>query len=611
MAFYSDEIIEEVRAANDIIHVISQYVNLQRKGNSYFGLCPFHREKTPSFSATADKQIFHCFGCGLGGNVIHFIMKVENIGFKEAVEFLAERANITLPADSFDLGMSQDELRKREARKAEMYEINKVTGRHFYDNIEKSKMAQEYIQKRKIDARTVAKFGLGFALDDNGLVKLLQEKGFSEENILATGLVGKTEKGYLYDKFKNRFMFPIFDLKKHLIAFGGRTLEPSDVMKAKGIPKYVNSPENLIYSKGRHLYGLNVAKTSNQKMKRLLVVEGYMDVISPHQAGVTNVVASLGTALTEQQGRLLRQYADEVVLSYDSDEAGQKAIKRGIEILQALEVPTRILKMKDAKDPDEYVLKFGPERFEKLIDNSISPVEYKVDLLKKEYDLTDTSQKITFLTKMAEILSKVNNNIERDIYVNKFSADLKVGREAIIAEIEKRTIRNTFKTNNWQAPRPITVKRETSASEKEKEQQEEIIIYLLTLKDKNIFDKLSEVYAEADIESAINKNIIQKLYNIYISGDIINKDLMLVCDEDEEKSLLSKIMMKMNTRDDKERYALELIRSIRIKKLQAEKEEILQKIQELEKLENTQNTEDEKRLLLNRLNEIILNLAKK
>ena len=514
MAFYSEEVIEEVRAANDIIDVISRYVTLQRKGNSYFGLCPFHREKTPSFSATADKQIFHCFGCGLGGNVIHFIMKVENISFKEAIEFLAERANITLPVSNYDINMSQDELRLREANKAEMYEINKIAGRFFYDNIEKSKIAQEYITKRKIDKKTVAKYGLGFSLDDNGLTKLLQSKGFKEENILGTGLVGKTEKGYMYDKFKNRFMFPIFDVRKRLIAFGGRTLESSEVMKEKGIPKYVNSPENLIYSKGRHLYGLNVAKSSNEKMKRLLVVEGYMDVISPHQAGITNVVASLGTALTEQQGRLLRQYANEVILSYDSDAAGQKAMQRGIEIMQSLGVPVRILKMEGAKDPDEYVLKYGPERFEKLVDNSISPAEYKIDLLKKEHNLDDISDKINFLTKMSEVLSKVENTIERDVYVDKYSRELNVGKEAIIAEIEKRTIRSSYKNNKWQQPKPVVLNVDETADEKARNQRERMIIYLLTLQKQDIFEKLKEVYTLQDVESSPNKSLITKLYGL-------------------------------------------------------------------------------------------------
>lgn len=605
MAFYSDEVIEEVRAANDIIDVISRYVTLQRKGNSYFGLCPFHREKTPSFSATPDKQIYHCFGCGLGGNVIHFIMKVENISFKEAIEFLAERANITLPVSNYDIGMSQDELRKREENKAEMYEINKIAGRFFYDNIEKSKIAQEYILKRKIDKKTVAKYGLGFALDDNGLTKLLQSKGFKEENILGTGLVGKTEKGYMYDKFKNRFMFPIFDVRKRLIAFGGRTLESSEVMKANGIPKYVNSPENLIYSKGRHLYGLNVAKSSNEKMKRLLVVEGYMDVISPHQAGITNVVASLGTALTEHQGRLIRQYANEVVLSYDSDAAGQKAMQRGIEIMQSLGVPTRILKMEGAKDPDEYVLKYGPERFEKLVDNSISPAEYRIDLLKQEYNLNDTAEKITFLTQMAEVLSKVDNNIERDVYVDKYSTELNVGREAIIAEIEKRTCRNAYKNNKWQQPKPIVLNVDETAHEKAKREKEKMIIYLLTLQKKDIFEKLKEVYTDADIERSYNKELIKRFFDLYESDDVINKDIMLLCETDEEKSLISEVMMKSNTRDDIDRFASEIIRNIEVEKLQNEKREVLKRLQA------DDITEDEKGLLGNKLQEIIIKLARK
>lgn len=605
MAFYSDEVIEEVRAANDIIDVISRYVTLQRKGNSYFGLCPFHKEKTPSFSATAEKQIYHCFGCGLGGNVIHFVMKAENISFKEAIEFLAERANITLPVSNYDIGMSQDELRTREANKAEMYEINKVAGRYFYDNIEKSKIAQEYIMKRKIDKKTVAKYGLGFALNDNGLVQLLKSKGFKEENILNTGLVGKNEKGYMYDKFKSRFMFPIFDVRKRLIAFGGRTLESQEVMKANGIPKYVNSPENLIYSKGRHLYGLNVAKASNEKMKKILVVEGYMDVISPHQAGITNVVASLGTALTEQQGRLLRQYANEVVLSYDSDAAGQKAIEKGIEIMQSLGVPTRILKMEGAKDPDEYVLKYGPEKFEKLIDNSISPAEYKIDNLKNEFNLNDTAEKIAFLTKMAEVLSKVDNNIERDVYVDKYSKELNVGREAIIAEIEKRTIRSAYKNNKWQQPKPVILNVDESSEEKAKKEREKLIIYLLTLQKKEIFENLKSVFDEKDVELLNNKNLIKRFYQMYENSEFQNKDIMIVCETDEEKSLVSEVMMKSNTRDDIDKFASEIIRNLEIEKLQNEKKNILKELQ------SDNLTEEEKGILGNKLQEILTKIVKK
>lgn len=603
MAFYSEDIIEEIRAANDIVSVVGNYVNLKRRGSNYIGLCPFHREKTPSFCVSPDKQIFHCFGCGVGGNVVHFIMKNENISFPEAIEFLAEKANITLPSyDQWTGNISQEELRERQVAKAEMYEINKAAGRFFYENIEKSKVAQDYIAERKIDAKTVARFGLGFALSDNGLSKHLLSLGFKREHILATGLVGINEKGYLYDKFKDRFMFPIFDVRKRLIAFGGRTLESKESMKAKGIPKYVNSPENLIYIKGNHLYGLNLAKGSNKKLGRILVVEGYMDVISPHQAGITNVVASLGTALTEQQGRLLRQYAEEVVLSYDSDDAGQKAKLRGIEVMQALDVPVKILKMEGAKDPDEYILKYGPERFERLIDNSISPIEYKTELLKQEYDLNDTSQKIVFLTKMAEILSKESNIIERDVYVDKYSRELNVGKEAIIAEIEKRTIRNTMKNKNWQSPKPIVIS--NVERDKERENIEKSIIYILTFKEKEIFEMLKQVYSVDDFEDSPHKELFKKLYNLYETGDIINKDLMSICENEEENSLLSELLMKTNVRDDTKKFAFEIIRKLEIDKLQEQKREVIKKLQE-----NT--TEEERKLLEARLNEIILKIAKK
>ena len=392
MTYYSEDFIEEVKLANDIVDVVSQYVTLKRQGTTYFGPCPFHREKTPSFAVTPDKQIYHCFGCGEGGNVIRFIMKVENIGFKEALEFLAERAKIPLPVDNYEEDkLSQDEIKWKEYHRNQMYEINKEAGRFFYQNIQKSNLAKEYLVQRKLNVTTVRKFGIGFALADDGLYKHLKQKGFQEEDMVATGLIGKMTNGRYYDKFKNRLMFPIFDIRGRVVAFGGRALASHEELKAQHIPKYVNSPENLIYTKGRHLYGLNLAKKNSEKMKRILVVEGYMDVISPHQAGITNVVASLGTALTEAQGKLLRQYAEEVVLSYDSDAAGQKAIMRGIEIMQSMGVMVKVLQMEGAKDPDEFVLKYGPERFEKLINNSLSAIEYKIKVLKQDYNLQENN----------------------------------------------------------------------------------------------------------------------------------------------------------------------------------------------------------------------------
>lgn len=444
----------------------------------------------------------------------------------------------------------------------------------------------------------------GFALDDNGLCKHLLSLGFSEKNMLATGLVGKNDFGNLYDKFKNRFMFPIFDVQKRLIAFGGRTLESKESMKEKGIPKYVNSPENLIYSKGKHLYGLNVAKGMHSgKMKKILVVEGYMDVITPHQAGITNVVASLGTALTERQGRLLKQYADEVILSYDSDEAGQKAILRGIDIMQALNVPIKVLQMNDAKDPDEYVLKFGPEKFEKVIDSSISPVEYQVNLMKNNYHLNDTSDKIAFLTKLAEILAKVDNNIERDVYVDKFSRELKVGKEAIIAEIEKRTLRNDHKIRKWQSQIPISSGNHKDKMQVSRNKNEELIICLLTLKEEDIFQKLKLIYTKEEIDRFQNSNLIKKLYNLYEFGDIINKDLMSICETEEENSLLSEILMKSNMREDASLHAKDLLKAIETEKLQGEKNILIEKI--------SQGDVQDEGTLAKKLNELNMKLARR
>ena len=604
MAFYSDEIIEEVKAANDIVDVISQYVTLKRHSNTYFGLCPFHREKTSSFAVAPDKQIYHCFGCGEGGNVIRFVMKVENIGFKEAIEHLADRAKITLPVTNYeDSGISQDELKMREFHKNQMYSINKDAGRFFYDNISKSNIAKEYINKRKIDIAMVRKFGLGFALDDNGLSKFLLSKGYSEEDILATGLVGKTEKGFLYDKFKNRFMFPIFDIRGRLVAFGGRTLESNEVMKEKHIPKYVNSPENLIYTKGKHLFGLNLAKKNSEKMKRILVVEGYMDVITPHQFGVTNVVASLGTALTEAQGRLLRQYAEEIVLSYDSDEAGQKAIMRGLEIMQSLGVTAKVLQMEGAKDPDEYVLKYGQAKFEKLIENSISLVEYKVKRLKTQYNLNDTTDKIKFLNKMADILSKVDNNIERDIYIDKLSKELGVGKEAISAEVEKINFKDKSNVKSWTSP-TLIVEQNRVRKDNQINDFEDTLVYLLTTKNKEIYAMIKNEIDLIDITNELNKKLILKLYERYENESIKNIEVLDVCNSDEEFNNMTRILMKNNMIEDAVKVCQEVLKSYSNEKLQNEKKRLIQCIQ------NAKSDEERKEYEI-KLNELVIQLAKK
>ena len=598
MAFYSEEIIEEVKSANDIVDVVSNYVQLKRNGSNYFGLCPFHREKTPSFSVATEKQIYHCFGCGKGGNVINFVMGVENISFTEAIKMLAERAKIDLPAnDARDLYLSQDELFQREQSKKNMYEINKLAGRFFYENIKKSQVAQDYIKKRSIEPATVRKFGLGFSLDDNGLTKLLISRGYSERDMLATGLVGKTDSGRLYDKFKNRFMFPIFDIRGNVVAFGGRCLESAEVMKAQRIPKYINSPENLIYTKGRHLYALNLARKSNEKMQKILVVEGYMDVVSPHQAGITNVVASLGTALTEQQGRLLRRYADEIILSYDSDDAGQVAIERGLKVLRSLGVSAKVLQMDGAKDPDEYILKYGPERFKKLMDNSISYAEYKINRVKANYNLNDTTDKIKFLTKMAEILSEIENNIERDVYVDKFSQELGVGKEAILAEIEKKTLRNGIGGSRQSDASSQNFLNQNISINKPSKSNEDLIIYLLSKKNEEIYQKLKNDIDADDIEDNIRRNIVSKLYDLYETGNINTRSIDSICESDEELSILTGILMNEKINGDTDKVLSEVIKSFQIEKLANKKNALIAKL-------SSAATNEERESIAIELNEI-------
>ncbi len=594
MAFYSEEFIDEVKSANDIVDVISGYVNLKRQGTTFFGNCPFHREKTASFAVTPDKQIFHCFGCGVGGNVISFIMKAENLGFKESVEFLAERAKLDIPQNSDDKE-KDEELKIREYHKTQMYEINKEAGRFFFKNIYSSKLAQDYISKRNLDMATITKFGIGFAKEDNGLYKHLKEKGFKETDMLATGLIGKTDRNTFYDKFKNRLMFPIFDIRGRVVAFGGRALGSHEELKEKHIPKYVNSPENLIYTKGKHLYGLNLAKKTSEKLKRILVVEGYMDVVSPVAKGVTNVVASLGTALTENQGKLLRQYADEVVLSYDSDAAGQNAIMRGIDIMQSLGVTCKVLQMKDAKDPDEFVIKFGADRFNALIDNSLTAVEYKIQILKSKFNLNDTSEKIRFLNKMAEVLSKVPNNIERDIYIEKLSKELGVGKEALVAEVEKILFKDKeSKPKTFELPKV----EDNNLINNESSEEEETILFLLLSKNLDVYKMIKEDVETKDFNSVTNKSLLSKLYQSYENNSYNQVDFTTLCSSEEELSQITKLLIKTNTSNDYMKMTNEVLRLFRLNKLQKRKNELVELMKQTKDQELLNNYQAELRMLI-------------
>ena len=424
---YSDELIEEIRINNDIVDVVSEYVRLEKKGKNYFGLCPFHREKTPSFSVESGKQIFYCFGCGKGGNVFQFITLAEKLDFIEAVRMLADRAKIDLP-ESDDA-----EEAERAKLKQQILSINLLAARYYNDALytDKGENALVYLRKRGISENTVRKFGLGYSNEDwDGLTRHLKTNGFNDEIILKSGLIMQSTKGHQYDRFRGRLMFPIFDIRGSVIGFGGRVLDNS-------MPKYMNSPETIVYNKGKHLYALNFAKNSDSN--NLVVVEGYMDTISLYQSGINNVVASLGTALTESQGRILKKYAEEIVISYDADTAGQAATMRGLNLLNDIGCNVKVLTVPDGKDPDEYIRKNGADSFRKLINGALSLIEYKIKILRGEQDISNTDGKIAFLNKAAVILAKVGNSMEREMYIKKLAGEYEISEDAMLSEVLRRS----------------------------------------------------------------------------------------------------------------------------------------------------------------------------
>ena len=431
MPRYSDELIEEVRQSNDIVDVISQYVHLKRSGRNYFGLCPFHNEKSPSFSVSPDKQIFHCFGCGVGGNAFTFLMKIEGISFVEAVQTLAEKANIQLPT------LENNADTAKEILKSKVLKVNEIAANFYHENLylPGSKIAQEYIKKRKLTNETLKSFKIGFSGKFDELYQKLKKEGFEDSEILESGLVNKNEKGQYIDRYRNRLMFPICDARGKVIAFGGRVLDDSK-------PKYINSPENVAYSKGRNLFGLNVAKKQGH-LQQILIV------------GITNVVAPLGTALTQQQGWLLRKNAEQIILSFDSDEAGLNAKIRALDILQDMGCDIRILQMEGAKDPDEYIIKYGNARFKNLIEKALSVIEFKVKVLKQDLNLENTNDKIKFLNEIAKLIAKVDNNIEREVYIEKIAKEYEISKEAIYAEVNKLTYSDSKGEKVLERAKPI------------------------------------------------------------------------------------------------------------------------------------------------------------
>ncbi len=425
--YYPRELIDEIRLQNDIVDVISGYVPLKQKGGSYFGLCPFHNENTPSFSVSADKQLYYCFGCGASGNVISFIMQAENCDFPEAVKRLADRAHIKLPEPEYS-----EEVKQEENLKTRLRDMHAEAGRFYYSILQtdEGRKAAEYLDKRQISTAIRRKFGLGYAPNGRDrLYKHLLAKGYKKNDILRSGLVLEDKNnGGIKDRFYNRLMFPIFDVRGRAVGFGGRILD-------KGEPKYLNSPETLIFNKKQNLYGLNFAKEA--KKKELVIVEGYMDMITIYQAGFKNVAASLGTAFNKEHTKTLKNVATDVILIFDSDEAGTKAALRAIPVLVSGGFKVKVCQVPNGKDPDEFIKQNGSEAFARLLVDAESYVTFRIKCAGKNYNLENTEQKIDYLTEVAKILSEIDSNIERDVYLKEVAAKTGIDGSSIEKEIYK------------------------------------------------------------------------------------------------------------------------------------------------------------------------------
>lgn len=591
MARYSEELIEEVRQSNDIVDVISQYMHLKRSGRNYFGLCPFHNEKSPSFSVSPDKQIFHCFGCGVGGNAISFVMKIEGCGFIEAVQMLADRANIQLPT----LENSADGM--KEVLKAKVYKVNEFAADFYHKNLytPNAKVAQEYVKKRALTNDTLEAYQIGFSGKFDELYTALKKQGFADQEILESGLVNRNDNGRYIDRYRNRLMFPICDIRGRVIAFGGRVLDDSK-------PKYINSPENVVYSKGRHLFGLNVAKKVD--LKRILIVEGYMDVISLHQRGIKNVVAPLGTALTQQQGFLLRKNAQQVILSFDSDDAGQNAKIRAIDILQNMGLDLRVLQMEGAKDPDEYIVKYGNARFQNVIEKAVSILEFKVSLLEKELNLENVNDKIKFLNEIAKLIAKVDNTMEREIYIEKIAKRYQISKEAIYAEVNKLTYARNQGEKLLEKKKTVVVhpKQSTTQVSQAIQKRENMILSILLTGDLNLYEVIKQNVNWDEFKDELNHKIAKKLYEEFEKG---NSNINGILDEldDEEQSHITAIMADDYGIEDMEKAIDDVIHGYRRDKLNDRKMQILSLLEE-------ESDPSKKKELEKELSELIIQLAK-
>ena len=550
--FYPDELIEEVRSRNDIVDVISGYVHLQKKGANYFGLCPFHNEKSPSFSVSRSKQMYYCFGCGAGGNVFTFLMEYENDTFPEAVKALADRAGISLPeADE------SEEAKREQSKRSRLLAINKEAAKYFYFQLraKQGELGLNYLRERQLTDETIHRFGLGYAnktADD--LVRYLKGKGFSEELIREAGLCNTDEKHGMYDKFWNRVMFPIEDINHRVIGFGGRVM-------GDGKPKYLNSPETPIFDKSRNLYGLNFARSSRKG--NIILCEGYMDVIAMHQAGFNQAVASLGTAFTLGQAGLLKRYAKEVLLSYDSDGAGVKAALRAIGILKEAGLTGRVINLEPYKDPDEFIKNLGAEAFQERIDNAENSFLFEIRMLQREYDLNDPEKKTEFHRAVAKKLCEFPEEVERENYLEAVAEKYHIGFESL-RKLVASTAASTGLARPVERPKSGIQKKSTPEDNVKKTQR---LLLTWLAEEPQIYPKIAAFLSAEDFTEELYRKVADRLFENLARGEVNAAAIISMFPEEEEQreaaAIFNTSLVEPETKKEKEKALHDILVSVK------------------------------------------------
>lgn len=557
----SDDMISQICESNDIIDYVSQYVHLKKSGRDYSGLCPFHNEKTPSFHVSQDKQLFHCFGCGASGNLVQFVMRMENLDFVDALKLLADRAGIIIPEDDDNFS---DELHQKKKR---ILEMNKLAARFFYDCLKDKNIGKTglgYFAKRHITGKTIMVYGLGYAPDSRDmLMTYLKTKGFDIQEIIDAGLA-VSKDGRVYDKFRSRVMFPIIDVRGNVIGFGGRIMTENKETNGFKIPKYLNSPETLVFDKGKNLFSLNLAK--NDRADELILCEGYMDVISVYQAGVRNIVATLGTAITENQAKLMMRYANEILICYDSDEAGIKAALRAIDVISEAGGRSRIIQLKNAKDPDEYINRNGIEKFKDAVRRAVPSTEFKISLIKSRYDTTSADGKILFIEEVVKIFKNLKDPVEVDAYITKVADETGISRDAILSKYRESTSKNSF--------RRIPQKTEYQRNKERKKipvshglrEAEKRLLGLISQQRKLYMIAKKEIAPE-NFSTVVYQQLAQDIYASYESGVNPDPAMLLNNFSSDELSEASEVFYNLEIYSGNEATVRELLYTIKLEKL--------------------------------------------